>query len=401
MPATEIEAARVYRDEESVGTIRRTPKGSVFEYNPAYLQGQESHGIALHLPLRTEPFRTQGVNLHPFFAGLLPEGLLLEAARMRAKTSADDLLSILLEAGPETIGDVHVQPPSEELETPSGPTLEEAVEESFAASWEKALEGRHGASIGGVMPKISAGRVTLRLRTAQAALLKLAPPELPRLVENEHFWLQTARKCGLKTAGSRIVEDRKGVSGLWVERFDRVWDPGRNRLIRLHQEDGCQILDRYPESKYRLSLREIADGIFRYCSAPKVQVLRLLEQYFFNYMIVNADMHAKNVSVLRDAKSGLLEISPLYDVVSVAPYKGYDRNMALKLDGKDDGFRFQDFTKFAVRWGLGEPALRASFRRISECLTSRLDQVDQLGFAPKESQAVKNLIAERARHFWS
>jgi serine/threonine-protein kinase HipA len=51
---------------------------------------------------------TEGVNLHTFFAGLLPEGLRFEALVRAAKTSRDDLFSLLLLAGSEAIGDVRV-----------------------------------------------------------------------------------------------------------------------------------------------------------------------------------------------------------------------------------------------------------------------------------------------------
>jgi hypothetical protein len=48
---------------------------------------------------------------------------------------------------------------------------------------------------------------------------------------------------GLATAETRLVFDRDGRSGLLVTRFDRR--AGR----RLHQEDACQLLDRYPADK--------------------------------------------------------------------------------------------------------------------------------------------------------
>ena len=46
--------------------------------------------------------------IHPFFAGLLPEGVRLRALVRRVKTSEDDLLSLLVAAGADCIGDVAV-----------------------------------------------------------------------------------------------------------------------------------------------------------------------------------------------------------------------------------------------------------------------------------------------------
>lgn len=108
-----LEAVEVRRDVERVGTLRRTQQGSVFEYDDAYLQSlRESTSrrgdIAIHLPHVSRRFETVGVNLHPFFAGLLPEGLRLRAVVNRVKTSEDDLLSLLIATGEDCIGDVSV-----------------------------------------------------------------------------------------------------------------------------------------------------------------------------------------------------------------------------------------------------------------------------------------------------
>ena len=81
-PPTEVERADVWRESSRVGTLARTSHGSFFEYDE--------------------------VNLPPFFAGLLPEGLRLRALVQRVKTSEDDLFSLLLAAGADTVGDLSV-----------------------------------------------------------------------------------------------------------------------------------------------------------------------------------------------------------------------------------------------------------------------------------------------------
>ena len=59
---------KVYCKNRYVGTIEKTKDGSAFIYNPKY----KVKDIALHLPLFKNKFETHGVNLHSFFAGLLP-----------------------------------------------------------------------------------------------------------------------------------------------------------------------------------------------------------------------------------------------------------------------------------------------------------------------------------------
>ena len=106
-----VKTADVYRDGELAGQIERTDHGASFRYLPAFL---ERHGagaaIAFRLPPSREPVVTHGANLHPFFAGLLPEGQRFVALSRRVKTSRDDLLTLLMAAGADCIGDVSVTP---------------------------------------------------------------------------------------------------------------------------------------------------------------------------------------------------------------------------------------------------------------------------------------------------
>jgi serine/threonine-protein kinase HipA len=85
----------------------------------------------------------------------------------------------------------------------------------------------------------------------------------------------------------------------------------------LHQEDACQFLNRYPADKYRLSLREVADGLMELTTAPQIEILNLLRQYVFSYLIGNGDMHAKNIS-LQTLEDGTITLTPLYDLICTA-----------------------------------------------------------------------------------
>jgi len=161
-------------------------------------------------------------------------------------------------------------------------------------------------------------------------LLKLDPPELPHLVANEAFFLHAARACGLATASARVVTDRDGRQGLLVERFDRRLHDGA--LERLAQEDGCQVLGRYPADKYRLSAEEVVHGLSAVTAAPVVGARELRRQLAFAYLTGNGDAHAKNLSI-RQTPGGEWRPTPAYDVPSSHPYG--DTTMALTIDGTD------------------------------------------------------------------
>ena len=106
--------ADVYRETMLVGKIKRTVKGSIFEYDNDYLAHADPEGGVAHNLLHSQKkHETFGVNLHTFFAGLLPEGLRLEALTRSIKTSKDDLLTLLIAAGTDCIGDITVVPENE------------------------------------------------------------------------------------------------------------------------------------------------------------------------------------------------------------------------------------------------------------------------------------------------
>src|SRR5690606_19493478 len=149
-----------------------------------------------------------GVNLHPFFAGLLPEGQRFIALSRRVKTSPDDLFSLLVAAGSDCIGDVSVTRPDQApREVAPRADLRGLDQVRFGELFEESLrfpglEAGGEGSIAGLQPKLPAAMISfpVRGRRRGAFILKLAPPELPRLVENEAFVMRVARDCGLRVA---------------------------------------------------------------------------------------------------------------------------------------------------------------------------------------------------------
>ncbi len=105
------DTAVVLRGAAVAGHLQRTSHGAVFEYEPSHHAAphpQWDRGIAYRLPYEPARVETLGTNVYPFFAGLLPEGLRLEALVRRVKTSRDDLLSLLVDTGADCIGDISV-----------------------------------------------------------------------------------------------------------------------------------------------------------------------------------------------------------------------------------------------------------------------------------------------------
>jgi len=93
---------------EPVGTIEELEGDIGFTYSREWLERADAVPISVTLPLRPEPYISQG--LHPFFENLLPEGWLLEISSKTLKISKDDTFGLLLATCGDCVGAVEVIP---------------------------------------------------------------------------------------------------------------------------------------------------------------------------------------------------------------------------------------------------------------------------------------------------
>lgn len=382
-------SATVWRGDARVGRLERTAEGGTFAYDASVVAEPPDEGIAFRLPFAGRSFETRGTNLHPFFAGLLPEGIRLRALEERVKTSRDDLLSLLAAAGTDCVGDVSIT--IDDAPAAAVPTLDKVRFEdmNFAELFRASIAGKRGAepTVPGVQEKISAGMISFPIRSAKKRdfILKLNPETMPRLVENEHFFLAMARACGLEVARAELVHDGTGASGLLVERFDRA---GK---AKVHQEDACQFLGRYPADKYALSCAEIARGLAELASAPLVAVAAWIRLVAFSYLVGNGDLHAKNVSLRRIGAR--VEPTPAYDLLSSLPYG--DRKMALTIEGRDDNIKRKHLIAFGERFGIRPRATEGMLDELCDESARWRPRLGEIGLDPKKTADLARVIAKR------
>ncbi|MCA8973972.1 MAG: HipA domain-containing protein [Planctomycetes bacterium] len=376
-----VEVAGAWKNGTLAARLTRGSDHVVFAYEGDYT----GPPISVGLPLDGGEVRLSGGALPPFFSGLLPEGRRLTAIRRATKTSADDELTLLLAVGGDAIGDVQVLPidatPGVSTE-PAGPAIAEAdFSELFARSI--AADPADLVAIAGAQDKVSGRMITLPMTHAGAAwILKLDPPEFPHLVANEAFFLAAARASGLAVADAEVVHDRTGRPGLLVRRFDRVAVDGRLRALA--QEDGCQVLSRYPADKYRLTTEEVLGGLAAHTGAPIVAARTLLQQFAFAYLTCNGDAHAKNFSIVHD---GEWRVAPAYDLPSSQPYG--DHVMAMTIQGKErEDIGRSDFLALG-RAGSIPP--KATARVLDELLAAMPSWLDRLGELPFDSRRIHKL----------
>ena len=398
--------AYVFKNESQAGSLSRTRLGAVFEYDQAYLtqaNGDSNSAIAYQLPISSPRYTCTGVNLHPFFAGLLPEGLRLQALISSVKSSKDDLFSLLLASSRDCIGDIWLAPDTQPKPIPvDSDQIETFNKVIFADLFKRSIYNENpdaralDISISGVQDKISARMISFPVRLKSKRhdyILKLNSKETPLLVENEYFFMSMAVSCGLNVAPVKLVYDKERNSGLLVQRFDRVYDKKAKRLIRIHQEDACQFLNYYPGDKYRLSFRQIADGVAQLCSATALDVALLLKLKAFSYCIGNGDLHAKNISLVTEFESNLVRLAPAYDLLSTAVYG--DMRMALEMEGRKDNLKRKDFISFAKRFDVRAGVIEEMLDVLCVKATPWLAKLDQIGFGAKKTKALKILISKR------
>ena len=191
-------------------------------------------------------------------------------------------------------------------------------------------------------------------------ILKFSKNKEQHIVINEHFCMELATLCGLKTANTTILNfDNEKV--LAVERFDReiIKENDSFKVQKIHIIDGCQLLNLDVIMKYQkpygganqaqvgASFKKLTRGI-EFCKTKALAKLEITRWGLFNLLINNFDAHAKNISFFV-TKSGL-EVAPFYDLVNIALYSEFQNEFAFsygeEFDPKDIGeYAMVDFCK--------------------------------------------------------
>ncbi len=376
-----VEQAMVLKQGKRAARLERRPDAIVFAYDERYLS-EGGAPVATTLSLSSDAIVTHAPGaLPPFFSGLLPEGRRLTALRSAAKTSADDELTLLLAVGGDAIGDVQVIPEGVELSAVEPrATVEDWRDVNFADLLSTSVGDASSidrVGIPGVQDKVSARMINVPVaRANERYLLKLEPPEFPHLVANEAFFLEAAQRSGLEAAQAEVVFDAEGKVGLLVRRFDRVADPdGGFRMLA--QEDGCQVLGRYPADKYRVTTEAVIEALAGMCRAQPVAALTLLRQFAFAYLTCNGDAHAKNLSIVRRGEEW--RVAPAYDAPTSYVYG--DNTMALTINGKlREDIGRADFVALGDVVGVPPRAVSRALDELCANVNTWIQDLDRLPF---------------------
>ncbi|MFQ5471051.1 MAG: type II toxin-antitoxin system HipA family toxin [Gammaproteobacteria bacterium] len=336
----------VYVGTSKVGTYSRAPDGATtFRYDPEWLSSVQAFPISLSMPLSDRIWSGEGTS--SYFVGLLPDDRAVRekiAAREHAESAGVfDLLAVI---GRDCVGALRFVP--EGLD-PGDPVkmAYRAVSDAEIATRIDSLAinplGIHAddddfrISIAGVQEKTAFLRIDSQSEsggwqlplgaTPTSHIFKPAMKEGPNGADfsdtpwNEWLCLTLCRALGLETANAEVLSFG-GKPVMLVERFDRVWQDGV--LYRLPQEDLCQALGVPPMRKYQsdggpgiIDVLDLLNGAV----SPYEDRLTFMKAQIVFWLLAAIDGHAKNFSIFL-TPSGY-KLTPLYDVMSVAPYKEF------------------------------------------------------------------------------
>lgn len=337
------DSLNVWYKTERVGTITRHGKvHMVFAYAPEWLGS--GFPLSLSLPLQDAPFSEDLTRA--FFDNLLPEEKAREFAGKNLRVSPKNPYGLLHELGAECAGALSILPEGETPDAPSTPKLQKLDLATFGEIIRQVptrplLAGEKGIrlSLAGAQAKlplvVDGKHFYLSLNGSPSThLIKPAVPDLPESVENEAFCMFLARVVHLNPARSFITDTRPRA--YVVERYDRAIEGDHVR--RIHQEDFCQALGVPPEIKYENEGGPGFAECFRlidHCREPHHDKVSLFQWAVFNFIIGNADGHAKNLSLLYDAPPKP-RLAPFYDLMSTAVYEGLTTRLSMRTGKQKD-----------------------------------------------------------------
>ena len=260
------------------------------EYVLKYLPGADAADfISLTMPVRDEPWRWPR-DLHPFFRQNLPEGYLLTA-----DNTTEHFTSLVRRYARASISGM----------VPKFLAPEEASDEALGPL----------------------GKPTLR---TSRHIIKGSDDSTPYLGFNEFYSMRVLERLNVVPVARTRMSDDGRV--LVVERFDVDEQGAPTHGL----EDACGLLGLPPHEKYATTTEKVLNATRAYLQPAhvRVQLAQFGWHVLANYVVRNADCHAKNVA-LYYTRLGDVAFTPVYDIVTTQAYPRYANNPpGLSIDGR-------------------------------------------------------------------
>lgn len=381
----------------NVGSITgHNSDDAVFSYSEEYIEDKSSRAISISLPLDERSFSPERTRC--FFESLLPEGYTRRCVAGWLHVDENDYISVLSELGSECLGAIRIVEGDMNITESSYRLLshEELLEFAREGATKSAeLVIKSHLSLAGASGKTGLYYDRNNNEWYQPAglapsthILKQSHVRLKKIVANEQLCLLTARKLGIRTPDSFIINrnDKEDDFLFATERYDRkILDTSKELMgkkvpLRLHQEDFAQALGITASQKYEKNGKDyLADAfelIKNYSSNPIEDQIRLWDLCIFNYLIGNTDNHVKNIALLYSEDLKGIRLAPAYDLLSTVIYDSSTEKMSLNIDGEYDirNINQKSFENEAKKLGLGKGIATQHFLSMVEKFEMALEQ---------------------------
>jgi serine/threonine-protein kinase HipA len=260
------------------------------------------------------------------------------------------------------------------------PTLRDLKDLPFSAAEQRreALKLATKMSIQGMQYKLSARLSVTRQCFDIVAqngkfILKPQAEHYENLPENEDLSMRLAALTGIETPLHGLLYSVDGTTTYFIKRMDRVGHKGKIPL-----EDFAQLSGASRDTKHDSSVEKVIDIVNRFCTFPKVELVKLFHRLLFNFLIGNEDMHLKNYSLIADGK--ITRLAPAYDFLNTTIALAHPKEeSALPLNGKKRDLTRNDLLVYLPleRMELNQNVVNDTVARIAQSLPSWPDWIER------------------------
>ncbi|HIF9291295.1 TPA: type II toxin-antitoxin system HipA family toxin [Photobacterium damselae] len=335
-----------YMNGELVGTLEKHKNGAhTFQYDKNWLTNAVTRPLSLSLKLQLPAITSDAVI--NYFDNLLPDSpQVRDRIVARYKASSKQPFDLLKEIGKDSVGAIALLPPDRpyKKEPLSYEVLDNKKLETVLSAYKSDIplgmleeEEDFRISVAGAQEKTALLFVDEQWcipkgNTPTTHIIKLpigeiqqanATLDLKDSVENEYLCIELARALGFAVPNVNIIQT-DNIKALAVERFDRRWTKDRAGLLRLPQEDICQVFGMPSSIKYESQggpgIAQIMELLMGSSNALEDRY-NFMRFQVFQWLIGATDGHAKNFSIYID-KGGSYRLTPFYDILSAYPLLG-------------------------------------------------------------------------------
>lgn len=399
---------RVWASLRPMGWFGHAADEYFFEYDAQWLDQPGGYVLAPQFPLQATQFT--GHLVRSFFENLLPEGTALDDVMGALALRDPSTLKLLGRLGQDLPGVLSLLPADAipELMQQYRPLSFESLSQRLRSLQPLLVSNDQATmSLAGAQEKmglrLDAKKLLLSESVGLSPSTHILKPDTRQVryqpsAINEYACMQLARALKLPVPDVWLL--RVPEAAYVVQRYDRVDVAGN--IVGLHQFDGCQLLGHGAGWKYQrqgglASIPRLVQAL-RALPVRGADLLQLQRWVMFNYLIGNADAHAKNISVLVDDKG--YRLAPFYDLLCVKAYG--DESLALFIGDEDtfDAVRAHSWEALCKDCGFRLPETLKGFRKLALALLPTWHKVLARLRQDTQSTEAERALLERMTHIF-